>query len=143
VVVVANHFASKGGDQPLYGRFQPPNRSSEIQRTAQAAALRGFVDQLQRVDRRAAVVVLGDLNDFPFSPTLETLTARGGLRALVDTLPRGERYGYVFAGNSQALDHILVSRSLRHVAYDIVHINAEFADQASDHDPQVARIRLR
>ena len=23
--------------------------------------------------------------------------------------------------------------------YDIVHINAEFADQASDHDPQVMR----
>jgi hypothetical protein len=24
-------------------------------------------------------------------------------------------------------------------AYDIVHVNAEFADQISDHDPQVAR----
>lgn len=143
VIVVANHFASKGGDQPLYGRFQPPNRSSEIQRTAQARVLRGFVDQLERVDRRAAVVVLGDLNDFPFSPTLDALTARGGLRALIDTLPRGERYGYVFDGNSQALDHILVSRSLGRVAYDVVHVNAEFADQASDHDPQVARIRLR
>ena len=23
--------------------------------------------------------------------------------------------------------------------YDVVHVNAEFADQASDHDPQVAR----
>ena len=27
-------------------------------------------------------------------------------------------------------------------AYDIVHVNAEFADQASDHDPQVARFVL-
>ena len=143
VIVVANHFASKGGDQPLYGRFQPPNRSSEIQRTAQAAVLRAFVEQVQRIDRRAAVVVLGDLNDFPFSPTLDALTERGGLRLLIDTLPRAERYGYVFDGNSQALDHILVSRSLGRVAYDVVHVNAEFADQASDHDPQVARIRLR
>jgi hypothetical protein len=143
VVVVANHFASKGGDQPLYGRFQPPNRSSEIQRTAQATVLRAFVEQVERVDRRAAVVVLGDLNDFPFSPTLDALTERGGLRLLIDTLPRGERYGYVFDGNSQALDHILVSRSLGRVAYDVVHVNAEFADQVSDHDPQVARIRLR
>jgi predicted extracellular nuclease len=49
----------------------------------------------------------------------------------------------VFDGNSQTLDHILVSRSLGRVGYDVVHINAEFADQASDHDPQVARIRLR
>ncbi len=141
--VITNHFASKGGDQALHGRFQPPNRVSEIQRTEQARVLRGFVDQLTRVDRQANVVVLGDLNDFPFSPTLDILTRSGGLRALVDTLPSRERYGYVFDGNSQTLDHILVSRTLGRVLYDIVHINAEFADQASDHDPQVARIRLR
>jgi predicted extracellular nuclease len=77
VFVVTNHFASKGGDQPLHGRFQPPNRSSEIQRTEQARVLRGFVDQLTAVDRRARVVVLGDLNDFPFSPTLDILTRQG------------------------------------------------------------------
>jgi uncharacterized protein len=28
------------------------------------------------------------------------------------------------------------------VDYDPVHVNAEFADQASDHDPQVARLGL-
>jgi hypothetical protein len=27
-------------------------------------------------------------------------------------------------------------------SYDIVHVNAEFADQASDHDPQVARFSM-
>ena len=27
VIVVANHFNSKGGDQSADGRFQPPNRS--------------------------------------------------------------------------------------------------------------------
>lgn len=142
VFVVTNHFASKGGDQPLHGRFQPPNRGSEIQRTEQARVLRGFVDQLMRVDRNAALVVLGDLNDFPFSPTVDLLTRQGGLRALIDTLPQAERYSYVFDGNSQTLDHVLVSRSLGRVDYDVVRINAEFADQASDHDPQVARIRL-
>ena len=36
VFVIANHFASKGGDQPLFGRFQPPTRSSEVQRHRQA-----------------------------------------------------------------------------------------------------------
>ncbi len=35
--VVANHFASKGGDDPLFGRFQQPVRSSEVQRHQQAA----------------------------------------------------------------------------------------------------------
>ena len=29
------------------------------------------------------------------------------------------------------------------IEYDVVHVNSEFADQASDHDPQVARLDLR
>jgi predicted extracellular nuclease len=59
-------------------------------------------------------------------------------------LPQAERYTYDFEGNSQALDHILLSDSLfgRPFADDAVHVNSEFAVQASDHDPQVARITL-
>src|SRR2546423_3116363 len=34
--VIANHFNSKGGDDPLMGRFQPPTRVSEVQRHQQA-----------------------------------------------------------------------------------------------------------
>ena len=31
--VIGNHFNSKGGDDPTFGRFQPPRRrSSEVQR---------------------------------------------------------------------------------------------------------------
>ncbi|MFJ8738312.1 endonuclease/exonuclease/phosphatase family protein [Embleya sp. NPDC127516] len=140
VFVIANHFASKGGDQALDSRFQPPTRSSEVQRVAQAKVLRGFVDELSKSDPRANLVVLGDLNDFAFSPTLKTLTDGGALRTMVDTLPANERWGYVFNGNSQMLDHILTSPRLTRFEYDIVHVNAAFADQASDHDPQVLRV---
>jgi uncharacterized protein len=58
--------------------------------------------------------------------------------------PPAERYSYVFDGNSQVLDHILISLPLvlRGFDHDIVHTNAEYADQASDHDPQVVRLRL-
>lgn len=139
VFVVANHFTSKGGDQPLFGRNQPPARPSETQRLAQAAAVNAFTRQILDIDPRANVVVLGDINDFQFSPTMAKLTEGGALRALIDELPVGERYSYVFQGNSQALDHIAVSPFVRRADYDIVHINAEFADQASDHDPQVVR----
>ncbi len=92
------------------------------------------------MDPNANVVVLGDLNDFQFSETLAILEG-GVLYSLIDTLPVYERYTYVFEGNAQALDHILVSGSLfgALVGYDVVHVNAEFADQISDHDPQVAR----
>jgi predicted extracellular nuclease len=141
VFVVANHFNSKGGDQPLFGRFQPPTRSSEVQRQLQATEVREFVDQLRAVDPHANIVVAGDINDFEFSPTVDILTAGGALTALMKTLPLNERYSYVFQGNSQTLDQILVGGRLKTVDYDVVHINAEFYDQASDHDPQVARIK--
>ncbi len=87
------------------------------------------------------MVVLGDLNDFEFSDTLTTLSA-GVLHDLIATLPQSERYTYVFEGNSQAIDHILLSNYLkiRPFAYDVVHVNSEFATQASDHEPQVVRL---
>nr|WP_042184522.1 endonuclease/exonuclease/phosphatase family protein [Kibdelosporangium sp. MJ126-NF4]CEL16356.1 putative large secreted protein [Kibdelosporangium sp. MJ126-NF4]CTQ94280.1 putative large secreted protein [Kibdelosporangium sp. MJ126-NF4] len=141
VFVVANHFNSKGGDQSVHGRFQPPSRVSEQQRIKQAIALRGFVDSVLAVDRKANIVLAGDLNDYQFSPALAELTRGGAVRALIDTLPVNERYTYVFEGNSQVLDHTLTSRAPRGVNYDVVHVNAEFAGQASDHDPQVVRLR--
>jgi predicted extracellular nuclease len=145
VFVVANHFSSKSADDPLFGRWQPPIRSSEPARHGQAQAVNDFVDELVAADPRANVIVLGDINDFEFSQTVELLEG-GVLTTLMDTLPKPERYSYVFEGNSQVLDQILVSNPLLRrfpVDYDPVHVNAEFADQASDHDPQVARLDLR
>ena len=140
VFVIANHFDAKLGDQGLESRFQPPARSSEVQRLAQARVENEFVKKLLAADEHAEVVALGDLNDYQFSAAVQALMAGGLLRDLVDTLPANERYSYVYNGNSQALDHILVSPAIRQADYDIVHINAEFAQQTSDHDPQVVRI---
>jgi predicted extracellular nuclease len=141
--LIANHFNSKGGDQPLFGRFQPPNRVTEAQRNQQARVVHDFVAAIDSADPDASVVVLGDLNDFEFSTALATLR-QGLLHPLIETLPRNERYTYDFEGNSQSLDHILVSDALfdRPFSYDVVHVNAEFAEQASDHDPQVVRVTL-
>ncbi|WP_228983139.1 endonuclease/exonuclease/phosphatase family protein [Streptomyces sp. DH12] len=141
VIVVANHFGSKGGDESIVGHRQPPNRSSEVKRLQQARVVNAFVKDVLAVQRDADVVVLGDINDFEFSDTTKALTDGGALRAAVTSLPRSERYSYVFQGNSQVLDQILTSPGIRHFSYDSVHINAEFADQNSDHDPQVLRFR--
>jgi predicted extracellular nuclease len=144
VFAIANHFNSKGGDQPLFGHFQPPSRPSETQRHQQASVVRGFVDQILAVDPNAAVVVLGDLNDFEFSQTTDILTAGGALVDLPRTLPLAERYTYDYEGNSEVLDHVLLSTSLAGTGYgyDVVHVNSEFADQVSDHEPQVVRLPL-
>ncbi|PYJ08196.1 MAG: hypothetical protein DMF06_13450 [Verrucomicrobia bacterium] len=143
LILIANHFNSKGGDDPLFGRFQPPVLSSEVQRTQQAQIVNNFVDSILALNASAKIVVLGDLNDFPFSTPINTLKG-GVLHALIETLPESERYTYEFDGNAQALDHILVSDNLFSgpFDYDVVHVNAEFVDQISDHDPQVVRLAL-
>lgn len=139
--VIANHFSSKRGDQPLFGVHQPPLRDSEARRGQQAQVVHDFVAQILARDPGARVVALGDFNDFQFSAAMAAL--RGSLlHAPIEALPPAERYSYVFEGNAQALDHIFVSRSLfanHALEYDIVHVNAEFLDQASDHDPALIR----
>jgi predicted extracellular nuclease len=148
VIVVANHFNSKGGDQNADGRFQFPAQSSAVQRAGQAQVVHDFVERVLDVDRNANVVVLGDLNDYQFSPAvaaLRTGTADGSgdsiLTDLITTLPKDQQYTYVFNGVSQVLDHILVSPRVSGVQYQVIHVNAEYTDQASDHDPQVVRLR--
>ncbi|WP_329277494.1 endonuclease/exonuclease/phosphatase family protein [Streptomyces sp. NBC_00691] len=139
VFVIANHFGSKGGDESIVSHHQPPVRSSEAKRLLQAQSVNGFVKQLLAVEKQADVLVVGDINDFEFSGTTKALTDGGALYPAVKSLPRSERYSYVYQGNSQVLDQILTSPGVRHFEYDSVHINAEFADQDSDHDPQVVR----
>jgi predicted extracellular nuclease len=142
-IAIVNHFSSKGGDDPLFGRWQPPIRSTEPDRHQQAASVNAFVDQILVAERKANVVVLGDINDFEFSETTAILEG-GVLVSLMRTLPQPERYSYVFEGNSQVLDQILFSNNMMRGldAYDVVHVNAEFFDQASDHDPSVARTKV-
>ncbi|MBL6459492.1 endonuclease/exonuclease/phosphatase family protein [Belnapia sp. T6] len=168
LTVLSNHFTSKGGSAALLNEEQPPFNGGEVQRAAQAQAVNSFVDGLLAAHGDAKVVVAGDLNEFEFEEPLDILegfaqienydvpdgdpiaaTATlvpSGQRVLfdqVETLPEDERYGYVFEGNSQVLDHILVSAALQQVAeFDIVHINSDFAAQTSDHDPSVARLTL-
>jgi predicted extracellular nuclease len=145
VSVINNHFSSKGGSTSVFGTTQPPVNGGVNQREAQAQIVNDYVDSLLVTDAAANVVVLGDLNEFEFLSPLNIL--KGGtspvLTNLTETLPDNERYSYIFEGNSQALDHILVSNNLAERAeFDAVHVNSEFFDQASDHDPLITRLNL-
>jgi hypothetical protein len=145
--VIGNHFNSKGGDDPLTGRFQPPVQGSTVQRHKQAVIVHDFVASILDKDPQAKIVVLGDLNDFQFSDTVHILEGGSApvLFDMIDTLPENEQYSYEFEGNAQVLDHILVSSAIAQPVagrnFDVVHINSEFSDQLSDHDPSVLRIK--
>lgn len=76
------------------------------------------------------------------------------LTNLISLENEAERFSFVFDGNSQVLDHTLVSPALLDmvVGADFLHFNASFpasvADdtattvRASDHDPLEARLRF-
>lgn len=143
--LINNHFVSKGGDRSLFGEFQPPVLDSEVPRLGQAQAVHDFVDSILAIDPNARVIVLGDLNDFQFSNPV-SLLEDGILQNLINTLPAPERYTYIYDGNSQALDHILVSDGLSGdlLSVDVLHLNSEFPSAArfSDHDPVIATFEL-
>ncbi|MDN4492165.1 chitobiase/beta-hexosaminidase C-terminal domain-containing protein [Ureibacillus aquaedulcis] len=145
VIVVANHFNSKGGDQPLYGKNQPPVLGSEVQRMQIAGIVNGFVKDVLAEDPEANVVLVGDFNDFEFSNPLQTLKGNE-LTNMIELVPAEERYTYSYQGNAQVLDHILVSNNLvSNTEVDILHINSGFMEahgRASDHDPVMVQIDL-
>lgn len=139
VFIIANHFNSKGGDSALFGEIQPPFLGSEAERMIQATAINTFVDELLAIQSDAKIVVAGDLNDFQFSAPLETLKGDVLFNLTEELLPSAEQYSYIYNGNSQQLDHILVSSGLFNASpkVDIVHRYSEYSSQTrkTDHDP--------
>jgi hypothetical protein len=171
LTVIGNHFKSKGGpqagtpdagdepgDDPLYGSVQPPVRFTEVIRHQQADYVRELVDLFLADDPDANLVVGGDLNDFPFAEPNEGLdtvarvkqSATAPLTNVVDLIPEGTRYTFIFEGNSQVLDHILVNAAMSDLLtdQDIAHFNTDYPDvfgddgdlplRTSDHDPLVS-----
>jgi uncharacterized protein len=141
--VIANHWTSRGLDDPLFGRFQPPRRPSEEQHGKQAEVLADFVSELGDLQRDSYVVVAGRFN--APKPALRALEKDAGLRDLTERdVPRDDRYTAVSAGNAELLDRVLVSRELADRPHEtkIVHMNAESAQRAADDDPVLVRFEL-
>ncbi len=140
--LINNHFKSmRGGVE-----------ATEPLRVAQACWNVAILETLLDQDPDALVAVMGDLNAYYQSEPLDILR-EAGLIHVFERLPQTEGYTYIYEGESQALDHILVTPALmerlRHV--DVLHLNADFAPpipgddsplRASDHDPVVAIFAL-
>jgi predicted extracellular nuclease len=134
-----NHFASMSAGV----------EATEPQRTAQAAWNASSSGDINH-EPDALVAVMGDLNSF-----FGSLPYRhcAGLVHVLDLLPPEQRF-HIFEGESQVLDHILITQSLLDLLsrVDILHVNADFplsaADDAtpwhkSDHDPVVATFSIK
>ena len=154
LTVINCHFSSKSGSPPLFGRIQPTTNGGLPKRLAQAAFIHDLVAELLAADPNANIVVLGDFNECPFPldpvqpPPGDVLQTLAGTPPLLfnlgDAVDGDLAYSYNFQGISQQLDHLLVSSALITLQpeFDHVHVNTEFPNQASDHDPILARLLL-
>ena len=127
-------------------------KATEPRRNAQAAWNLEIALELLADDPEAHVAIIGDLNSYYNSLPILTIQ-NGGFQNVFDSLEPEERYTYVYEGNSQVLDHILVNESLEALFLEVVvlHSNADFplpfsADDSywgkSDHDPVIATFIL-
>jgi hypothetical protein len=144
VTVINVHLTSRLGSDPLWGAEQPPENAGGSARLAQTQAVKAYVDSQLATNPALKLTILGDFNAFYFEDSLQALGGGGVLTNLHTLLPEEERYSYLFDGNLQAIDHILVSGGLRAGAgFDAVHINAEQTRETfrgTDHDPVLARL---
>lgn len=146
LTVIVNHWKSKSGTDPAGQEFVS-------RRVAEAQLVAGIVNNLLAADPNAAIVVVGDLNDFVDAPPLRALTDTTPLRDLATINPAAAHYSYVYNGLSQILDHILATPNLRAAlrSFAYAHLDADYPDglagqptpyRVSDHDPPVGRFRL-
>ncbi|MCH4887126.1 hypothetical protein EZV73_06070 [Acidaminobacter sp. JC074] len=142
IIVIANHLKSKGGDESIYGNKQLPELHSAEKRTAQAQLVNDFVDSIVAANSDAKVVVLGDMNDFHYSAPVKAL-AGDVLNNMINELHKSEQFTYMYGGNAQVLDHILVTDNmLDDTRVDVININSTLSKDVrhSDHDPVMVAI---
>lgn len=147
ITAINVHFTSRLGSDPLWGDNQPASDAGDSARTAQAAGVKAWVQDHLADDPAMNIALLGDWNGFYFEQAQTQLTdpgQSGVFTNLATLLPEGERYSYMFNGNAQLIDNILVTDGLvTNAQYDAVHLNAEFTgERGTDHDSQVALLRL-
>ncbi len=134
---IANHFVSLGAG------FD----ATEPRRVKQAEWNVKLAQEILADDPDARIVILGDLNTFFDTPSIQVFRDAGFVHAF-DPIPAEERYTYIFQGESETLDHMLVTPNLAKMIdrVQMLRINADFplADPAddsptrtSDHDPVV------
>jgi predicted extracellular nuclease len=169
ITVIVNHLRSLSGvDDPADGG------RVRAKRRAQAEFLANLIQTRQATDPEEHIVSIGDYNAFQFNdgyvdvvgtikgvptPSDQVVLASADLVNtdlidLVDEAPASERYSFVFDGNAQELDHVLVSQNLQKLQRGLQYgrTNADFPEsfrndasrpeRISDHDPLVAYFML-
>jgi uncharacterized protein len=172
-VLFANHLRSLNGidDTGACGTTTAGHRV-RVKRAAQADYLAGLIQSELTANPSAKVIAVGDFNAFEVNdgyvdslnaiigspaPATRVVTATSdpaypNLTNLLNLLPAPQRYSYVFDGNHQTLDHVLMTPSAAAVVSGggYGRVNADFPEtlrndpnspqRYSDHDPVVVHL---
>lgn len=142
IFVVGNHFNSKLGDVSMWGAQQPPVLRSDMRRTLLADRINDFVRLAEIRAPDAHVIVAGDFNVLQNEASMKVLMGEQlvNLMNYGNLVPPENRYTTNHNGNSQSLDYILVNKNLarKNPKFEPVHINSDFMQRLSDHDPVIA-----
>jgi endonuclease/exonuclease/phosphatase family metal-dependent hydrolase len=108
-------------------------------RAKRAAQFASVAEELSLLPANLPVVVAGDWNSFASEINFR------GFTNLTNTLPAAENYSYVFEGQTQTLDHILLNQPRLLSRVHFARGNADFpaAARLSDHDGVVAYLLAR
>jgi len=170
VTVIVNHLRS------LIDIEQDPGDGPRVRAKRKAGAdfVANLLQSLQTNEPESNIVTVGDFNAYQFNDGyVDVIGAIKGMPApadqvtlassdvvnpdyfvLTEELPADERYSFIFEGNAQALDHVIVNTNLRArlTRYAVARNNADFPEtfgndatrpeRASDHDMPVAYFRL-
>ncbi len=142
IYLLNNHFYSMAGGV----------EATEPRRLAQARWNLQIMDQVRQHDPQARFIVLGDLNAY-FDAAPIDLFRQAGMRHVLEGKSPEERYSYIYQGETQTLDHILISPDLvdRLTRVQVLHLDADYPPppkedtspiRKSDHDPVIAEFRL-
>lgn len=160
---VVNHFKSKGSC-PTTGDVDQGQGCWNLARTQQATALNSFVSKLKAKGTTGEndVLMMGDFNSYLLEDPTKVLEGAAN-ESLLKRMPAGDRYTYVFGGETGALDHAYASASLAsqvngvsvwHINSDeptALDYNTDFTTddryaptpfRASDHDPVLVGLNL-
>ena len=121
--------------------------SNDPKRLAQANVVRRQAVKAMMADKN--VIVMGDMNDTPATPVIKRLRGFddiwGDLLQTANAVEADNRYTYIYEGEKNLLDHILISPSLRNEFRNVEKAKrCEIIDvsELSDHRAILARLRI-
>lgn len=163
--VIVNHLKS-------YSGYSDPRQMDNVRmkKKLQAEFLARLVQSRQQANPKERIILIGDFNSYQFPDgildQIGTITGKPAgkdevsihsddlvtpdMINLVGVIAESQRYSYIFDGNAQVLDHIIVTENLRkHIfGFGYARINTDYPEsyrgdasrieRFSDHDPAAA-----